>query len=200
MVLAGHLQELGAGGSRDLQFSWSRVTSSSPPSRRKKARTGGEGDSYDPYDFSDAEEEMPEGESPGFCRLLRVLLPSALVGLCTWGAVMPWGHLGSLVWYHRAPQIKMNFFFETLCGHDFLIFFFFSILFQNCCRNNNAGREGVWRCPPHPRAKCFCSLGAWTPGRLKVTLLSPPVQAHTPKVPEASAADEAKKPALAEPR
>ncbi|NXD65949.1 MCM3 factor, partial [Eolophus roseicapillus] len=28
--------------------------------RRKKARTGDEGDSYDPYNFSDAEEEMPE--------------------------------------------------------------------------------------------------------------------------------------------
>ncbi|KFP83855.1 DNA replication licensing factor MCM3, partial [Apaloderma vittatum] len=28
--------------------------------RKKKAHTEGEGDSYDPYDFSDAEEEMPE--------------------------------------------------------------------------------------------------------------------------------------------
>lgn len=102
----------GQGGPEICSSAGAGVTSSSPLSRRKKARTGGEGDSYDPYDFSDAEEEMPEGESPGFCRLLRVLLPSALVGLCTWGAVMPWGHLGSLVWYHRAPQIKMNFFWK----------------------------------------------------------------------------------------
>lgn len=60
--------------------------------------------------------------------------------------------------------------------------------------------EGVQHYPPHPKAKCFCSVGAWTPGRLKVTLPSPPVQAHTPKAPEASAAGEAKKPELAEPR
>lgn len=82
-----------------------------PPPRRKKARTGGEGDSYDPYDFSDAEEEMPEGESLGFCWLLRVLLPSALVGLHTLGSSS--NALGSLgvpgaVWHH---QIKMNLFF-----------------------------------------------------------------------------------------
>lgn len=68
-----------------------------PLLRRKKARTEGEGDSYDPYDFSDAEEEMPEGESLQFVTLLlKVLLLSVLVGLCTWGAVMVWGHSGSL--------------------------------------------------------------------------------------------------------
>jgi len=80
-----------------------------PLPRRKKARTGGEGDSYDPYDFSDAEEEMPEGESLGF---RWHLAPEGAAAFCPGGSV-PLGSsdaMGSLVWCHPTPPIKANFF------------------------------------------------------------------------------------------
>lgn len=151
----------GQGGSEICSSAGAGVTSSSSPSRRKKARTGGEGDSYDPYDFSDAEEEMPEGEAPGFCWLLRVLLPFALVGLCTWGAVMPWGPLGSLVWYHRAPQIKMNFFWKPSVAVNFFFFFFFPVLFQTAAEITAlGGREfGIAHPILRPSAFALWELG-----------------------------------------
>lgn len=42
---------------------------------RRKTRSGDqepvEGETYDPYDFSDTEEEMPEGEHTPFCSLCK---------------------------------------------------------------------------------------------------------------------------------
>ncbi|XP_062344389.1 DNA replication licensing factor MCM3 isoform X3 [Cinclus cinclus] len=62
--------------------------------RRKKARTEGKEGSYDPYDFSDAEEEMPQGEHPGLptsgriCVVSPRVIPSPLTRLKAFKAAL----------------------------------------------------------------------------------------------------------------
>lgn len=86
-------------------------------------------------------------------------------------------------------------------------------LSRRCQRVSQWGFVGVWYLlgvwvPPERLStawfgccsSCFGSLALWAPGRRKVTPLPPPVQAHTPKTPEASASGDAKKPELADPR
>lgn len=111
---------------------------------------------------------MPEGESFEFWWHLA---PEGAAAFCPGGSVHLGSSdaLGSLVWYHPAQQIKMNFlllFFGSppwpcRTGELVLLIIFFPVCpLPNHCGSNNVGREfGVARPILKPSAFAIWVLG-----------------------------------------